>query len=159
MKNKMFIAGMLSILLVFGFVLASCSNDTTDNTTSSFDGSTLAGTKWAMEDSISLEELMPGLGFTMEATIEFTSGTEGKSTAKITKWTGSWSSEMKTKFEGLASSGNGPFTYTYDATTKKGKATGAQGGEFVVNVEKRELTIESENPISEEPETAIFKLR
>jgi hypothetical protein len=157
-KNKHFMLGMLALLLTFGLVLVGCPTDSgNDSGGSSFDGTTLAGTKWVATQS---SDLGQGQGIDVKATLQFTSDTAGTATFEVTKWNGTWTDELKEYFNTIITESNGPFTSTYDAATKTGtftlnKSTTAQT--FKVDVEKKELTTTDED--DEETEPPAFKLQ
>jgi hypothetical protein len=134
-KGKLFILGMLAAALTFGLVLVGCPDGG-----SSFDGATLAGTKWiATQTNVSI---MGALTVDIKATLEFSADTAGTATFEITKWSEGWSEELKSKMQASMTEDNGPFTSTYDNTAKTGTYTLKSGtpGTFTVDAGKKQLT-------------------
>jgi hypothetical protein len=135
-KTYRYFGGIVGILLVFGLGLTGCPEGTP-----TFDGSTLAGTKWVVE--------MPGQQISpdstklidLKQTLDFTSDTAGKFTGEITKFSGSWTEAEKTEANGRVAAENMTFTYTYDKTTKNGTISAMGGVAFTVDVSKKELTL------------------
>jgi hypothetical protein len=136
------------IALVVVLVTTGCGGDGGGGeTTPSFDGSTLAGTKWESSGD-GPSPFDDSLKMTVKTTVNFTSDTEGTMEVKITKFTGNWVDEMKEKMNGIIEMNNGAFTSTYDAAEKKGTLT--PKGEttpqnFTVNVGSKTLTIEDDD--------------
>ena len=135
MKKKLFFTGMAALLLSFGLLLLACDNG---DSGSSFDGSTLAGTKWTATDNMDVEE---GKSIDLKMTLEFTSDTKGTAKIEVTKWNGTWTTAEKEYFEEMMSSMsmNEAFTSTYDATAKTGTFTMGNTESFTVDVGKKEL--------------------
>jgi hypothetical protein len=137
-KKKLFFTGMAALLLSFGLLLLACDNGDSDSD-SSFDGSTLAGTKWTATDNMDVEE---GKSIDLKMTLEFTSDIKGTTKIEVTKWNGTWTTAEKAYFEEMMSSMNGTFTSTYDAAAKTGTITmSGSTTPFTVDVGKKEITI------------------
>jgi hypothetical protein len=162
MKKNVFLTGILSMVLVFGTALfVGCK--------ASFNGSTLAGTKWVSEETEDLSFLEDGLGMKVKVTLNFTSTTAGTITVAVTEWIGTWEAESKTKMEGMITAGNGPFTSIYDSATKAGTvtyntpdmleegATETTHLPFTVDVSAKTLTTTEVD--GEETEITVFKLQ
>jgi hypothetical protein len=158
-RNTLFLAGVFGMVLAFGLVLAGCPTDSDSGGggTPNFDGASLAGTTWVVEDT---EELMPGLSVGIKGTLTFNTDTAGAITFEAVSWSSGWDEEMKAKIGGMITSDNGPFTFTYDAADHTGEITESSGDTmtFTVDVDKRELTSTSIDE-DDETETMVFKLQ
>jgi hypothetical protein len=103
-----------------------------------FTGDKLAGTKWATTSSQDMSALGNGLKATVTITATFDE-TNVTVASEVTKWEGDWPDEGKTKVEGLMKSDDGTFPYTY--TKPNGSYTNKGEVNFVVDTEKKTLTV------------------
>ena len=157
--------------LVIAVVFLTLAFSGCDN---SFLDTKLEGTKWEANTEVKYDEngelgTDGSLSYIMKVTLEFTSSTQAKETATITKFNGDWSDELKQKMNGLLMLfGNLTLTYTY--ANKSGELIGTNpllptektSIKFTVNSGKKELTTIQEGEIEDgvkKPDTkTTFKL-